>query len=178
MRPLAWQSEAWRPIVARAAAAAAIVAVLVAAVRFDDVEAVRVSVVCLALLTCAATDLLAYRVPDAVTLPALAFTLVCSFATGEPAPASAIAAAAMASGLLLVAAVLTRGGLGGGDVKLGVLIGAALGVPMAAFALAAGIVLGGVVVIGLYVTGCIEREQAFPFAPFLALAALVFVLAG
>jgi leader peptidase (prepilin peptidase)/N-methyltransferase len=178
MQPLPWQTVAWRPLVARTAAALALVAVVIAAVRFEDAQALRVAVVGIALIACAATDLLAYRVPDAVTLPALAFALACSAFAGEPAVDSAIAAGAMAGGLLLGAAVLTRGGLGGGDVKLGALIGAALGLPMAAFALAAGIVIGGGVVIALFAMGRLERQQAFPFAPFLALAALAFLLAG
>ena len=178
MRPLPWQAAAWRPVVARTAAGAAIVAVLLAGVRFEGFEAIRVGVIGIALLACAATDLLAYRVPDAVTVPALALALVLSAAAGGPELASALMAAAMAGGLLLLAAVLTRGGLGGGDVKLGALIGAALGLPMAAFALAAGIVIGGFVVIGLYAMRWLEKDQAFPFAPFLALAALAFLLAG
>jgi leader peptidase (prepilin peptidase)/N-methyltransferase len=151
--------------------------VLIAAVRFEDVQALRVAVIAVALLACAATDLLAYRVPDVVTLPALGFALAFSAVAGEPPLTSSIAAAATAGGLLLGAAVLTRGGLGGGDVKLGALVGASLGLPLAAFALAAGIVIGGGVVIALYACGRLGREQAFPFAPFLALTAVAFLLA-
>lgn len=178
LRTLAWQRASMRPWVARAFGLGAVAAVLTAAVRFDDFEAVRVGVIGLALLACAATDLLAYRVPDAVTLPVLAFALVGSALGAHPPLVSGIAASMMAGGLLLGAAVLTRGGLGGGDVKLGALIGAALGLPLAAFALAAGIVIGGVVVIGLFLTGRLGRDQAFPFAPFLAIAGLAFLLAA
>jgi prepilin signal peptidase PulO-like enzyme (type II secretory pathway) len=177
MRLLPWQTGRAPALVATSMAACGALAVLIAAMRFENVEAARVAVLALAFLACTATDLLAYRVPDAVTLPATAFALVGAATQGQPELASAIGGASMAGGLLLVAAVLTRGGLGGGDVKLGVLIGAALGLPEAAFALAAGIVLGGVVVIGLYAMRWLDREQAFPFAPFLALAALVFLLA-
>jgi leader peptidase (prepilin peptidase)/N-methyltransferase len=177
-RAFAWQGGRWRGLVARAAAAIAVVAVVIAMLRFEDLTAVRVAVISVALVACTATDLLAYRVPDVVTLPATAFALACSAVAGEPSLASALAGATLSAGLLLGAALLTRGGLGGGDVKLGGLIGAALGLPIAAFALAEGILLGGGFVICLFATGRLERTQVFPFAPFLALSGLAYLLGG
>ena len=173
-----WQDERARSIVAKAAAAIAFVAVVLAVLRFEELMAFRVAVISAALVACASTDLLAYRVPNLVTLPATVFALVCSAIAGEPSLVSGLAGAAAMSGVLLVAAILTRGGLGGGDVKLGGLIGAALGLPVAAFALAEGILLGGGFVLCLFATGRLERTQVFPFAPFLALSGLAYLLTG
>jgi prepilin signal peptidase PulO-like enzyme (type II secretory pathway) len=108
----------------------------------------------------------------------LALALAWSAWAGDPGIASSVAGATMAGGLLLAAAIVTKGGLGGGDVKLGALLGAALGLPVAAFALAEGILLGGGFVICLFAMGRLERTQAFPFAPFLALSGLAYLLGG
>jgi len=178
MRLLPWQSGKAPVLIATGAVALGLLAVLVATARFDEASAARVSTLALVLIACTATDLLAYRVPDAITLPGLAIALAGAAFQGESELASSIGGASMAGGMLLVAAVLTRGGLGGGDVKLGALIGAALGLPAAAFALAAGIAVGATVVIGLHLTSRLGRDDGFPFAPFLAIAALVFLLAS
>ena len=84
MRALAWQAPDWRRAVARTAAVGAALAFLVATTRFDGVDAVRVYVISAALLACYATDLLAYRVPDLVTLPAIFFALGWSAIAGQP----------------------------------------------------------------------------------------------
>ncbi len=129
-----------------------------------------------ALVICCTTDLLSYRVPNAVTLPAIAFCLGWSLAFGEPAPGSAITAGVAGGGFLLTASLVTRGGLGAGDVKLGVLAGAALGIPVALFVLGAGVVVGSLAVIALNVGGVLERQQGIPFAPFLTLPAMAALL--
>ena len=177
-RAFSWQTGDGRSLIAKAAAVCAIATVLMAALQFDGMTALRVSVIGVALVACAATDLASYRVPDVVTLPSIAFALAWSAWAGEPGIASSVAGATMAGGLLLAAAVVTKGGLGGGDVKLGALLGAALGLPMAAFALAEGILLGGGFVICLFAMGRLERRQAFPFAPFLAVTGLAYLLGG
>jgi prepilin signal peptidase PulO-like enzyme (type II secretory pathway) len=177
-RIFSWQTGNGRSFITKAAAVGAIATVLIAWLQFDDMTALRVSVIGVALIACAATDLVSLRVPDVVTLPTLAFALAWSAWTGEPGIAPSVAGATMAGGLLLVAAIVTKGGLGGGDVKLGALLGAALGLPVAAFALAEGILLGGGFVICLFAMGRLERTQAFPFAPFLALSGLAYLLGG
>jgi prepilin signal peptidase PulO-like enzyme (type II secretory pathway) len=85
-------------------------------------------------------------------------------------------AALLGGGVFLVMAILTRGGLGLGDVKLAMLIGAALGLQAAYQALAIGIVFGGLVILALFLAGAVSRRQAVPYAPFLALAAVAVIL--
>ena len=56
------------------------------------------------------------------------------------------------------------------------LIGAALGLQASYQALFLGVVGGGMILLGLFAIGAVGRKQAVPYAPFLALAAVVVVL--
>jgi leader peptidase (prepilin peptidase) / N-methyltransferase len=96
--------------------------------------------------------------------------------SGEP---ERLAAGAAAGGFLLLAALAYPGGMGMGDVKLAAVIGLFLGratAPAILVALLAGAVVGIAI---MAVKGVGEgRKTAVPFGPFLALGALVGVLAG
>jgi prepilin signal peptidase PulO-like enzyme (type II secretory pathway) len=78
--------------------------------------------------------------------------------------------------LFFVLAVITRGGIGLGDVKLAILIGAALGLQVAFQALIYGVIAAAVVMGLMLVAGIVSRRQAVPYAPFLSLAAIVMLL--
>ena len=72
--------------------------------------------------------------------------------------------------------LVTRGGLGLGDVKLAILIGAALGSQAGYEAMVLGVIAGGIIILGLFLSGLVGPRQAIPYAPFLALAAAAVVL--
>lgn len=72
-------------------------------------------------------------------------------------------------------ALLSRGGLGGGDVKLMALMGLALGMREGALAAWLGFVSAGVVAVGMLVAG--RRKGSLPLAPFLSAGGLA-VMAG
>jgi Flp pilus assembly protein protease CpaA len=146
---------------------------LLAAVRFDALDALAAAVTATALVICCATDLLAYRVPNLVTLPALVAILAAAAVEGFQPFMEAALTASLCTIVFTGVALVARGGLGGGDIKLVALIGAGLGFPAAPIALAAGIFAGSLTVILLHVTRSIGREDVFPFAPFLSIAALI-----
>jgi len=176
VKQLPWQVEPWRKRVRVMVVVTAPFLMAVAGWRFDPPQAVAVSALVLALLLCTGTDLIEYRVPNVVTYPGTLLALVAAalFPRGDPLNALL---AGLAGGLIfLVMAIITRGGLGLGDVKLAVLIGAALGFPAGYQALVFGILAGGLVILALFVTGIVSRRQAVPYAPFLALAAVAVVL--
>jgi leader peptidase (prepilin peptidase) / N-methyltransferase len=75
-------------------------------------------------------------------------------------------------------AVLGRTGLGGGDIKLAGLIGAALGTGGGLVAAFAGIMLGGVVAAALLVSGRRRFGEYLPFGPFLAIGGIVAAVWG
>jgi leader peptidase (prepilin peptidase)/N-methyltransferase len=93
-----------------------------------------------------------------------------------------IGRAAIGGGIGLVVffliVVISRGGMGWGDVKLAALIGLVTGFPGVLVALLIGIILGGLVAIILLALKIKKRREAIPFGPFLALAAIVTLLWG
>jgi len=93
-----------------------------------------------------------------------------------------IARAAIGGGigfvLFLLVAIVSRGGMGFGDVKLAALIGLATGFPLVIVALLMGIILGGLVAVILLGFKIRKRKEAIPFGPFLAVAAVVTLLWG
>ena len=75
-------------------------------------------------------------------------------------------------------AALGRTGLGGGDIKLAGLIGAALGASGGLVAAFVGIMLGGVVAATLLVSGRRQFGEYLPFGPFLAVGGIVAAVWG
>lgn len=81
-------------------------------------------------------------------------------------------------GLLLIVALISRGGMGGGDVKLAGLIGLVTGFPLVFVAMFLGVVGGGLVAGVLLLTKVKKRKETIPFGPFLALAAVATLFWG
>jgi len=175
-KSLPWHIGAWPDRVRLIAIVSIPFLSAVAGWRFEPVQAAAVSLLVWALVVCTATDLLRFRVPNAVTYPGVVLALAATLLMPDADFVAAVAAAAIGGLCFLVMAIITRGGIGLGDVKLAVLIGAGLGFPAAYQALALGIIAGGVVILALFLAGVVGRRQAVPYAPFLALAAVVVVL--
>ncbi len=80
--------------------------------------------------------------------------------------------------IFLLIAIISRGGMGWGDVKLAALIGLATGFPLVIVAIIMAAILGGVVAVALVIARRKKRRETVPFGPFLALAAMVTLLWG
>ncbi|MGH2374034.1 MAG: prepilin peptidase [bacterium] len=83
-----------------------------------------------------------------------------------------------AAGLILAIVVLSRGGMGGGDVKLAALMGVFLGWPSIAVALFLAFLGGGLVGLLLLALRLRGRKDAIPFGPALAAGALAALFWG
>jgi leader peptidase (prepilin peptidase) / N-methyltransferase len=95
-----------------------------------------------------------------------------------PSPFLAIGGAAFGFGLFLLIALISRGGMGWGDVKMAALMGAMLGFPRILVGIFLAIVMGGLVAIALVVTRIKGRKQSVPFGPFLALGTFLALFWG
>lgn len=87
-------------------------------------------------------------------------------------------AAFICSGIMLIIAVASRGGMGGGDIKLIAAVGLWLGCKLTILTLFLAFVLGGIagaVILLLKIKG---RKDYIPFGPFIALAAFISLLYG
>ncbi|TET58251.1 MAG: prepilin peptidase [Dehalococcoidia bacterium] len=80
--------------------------------------------------------------------------------------------------IFLVIAIVSRGGMGWGDVKLVALIGLAVGFPLVLFSVILGAILGSVVALALMIAKKRRFRETLPFGPFLALAAMITLLWG
>ena len=131
---------------------------------------------CVVLVAVTATDLTHRIIPNRIVVPAAALVLVAQTAL-RPSPEWAIAA--LVAGLFLfVAALAYPGGMGMGDVKLALLMGAALGKTVSV-AMMAGMLAA--LVPSMYLLarhGSKARKMGIPFGPFLALGSVVALLAG
>lgn len=130
------------------------------------------------LVVLSAIDVERKLLPDVIVLPAAAIVLAAQIAIFPDRAFEWTLAALAASGFLFAAVLVHPRGMGMGDVKLALLMGAALGKPVAVAmmvgmlaALAVGIVL-------LARHGSAARKVAIPFGPFLALGSVVALFAG
>jgi leader peptidase (prepilin peptidase) / N-methyltransferase len=139
-------------------------------------EAFVASFFCVVLVVLSAIDLTHRIVPNRIVLPAALVVLVAQTAL-EPSPEWALGALG-AAGFLFAAALAYPAGMGMGDVKLALLLGAMLGRTVSV-----GLMVGMVAalvpsVVLLARHGSAARKMGIPFAPFLAFGALVALFAG
>src|SRR5437764_9910316 len=131
---------------------------------------------CAVLVAVTATDLTHRIIPNRIVVPATALVLVAHTAL-QANPEWAIAALAAAL-FLFVAALAYPGGMGMGDVKLALLMGAALGKTVAV-AMLAGMLTALVPSFYLLARhGSGARKMGIPFGPFLARGSVVVLFAG
>jgi leader peptidase (prepilin peptidase)/N-methyltransferase len=139
-------------------------------------EAFVASFFCVVLVVLSAIDLTHRIVPNRIVLPAALVVLVAQTAL-EPSPEWALGALGAAA-FLFAAALAYPAGMGMGDVKLALLLGAMLGRTVSV-----GLMVGMVAalvpsVVLLARHGSAARKMGIPFAPFLAFGALVALFAG
>ncbi|MDX6508686.1 MAG: leader peptidase (prepilin peptidase) / N-methyltransferase [Gaiellaceae bacterium] len=139
-------------------------------------DAAVAAVFCIALVAVSATDLEHRIIPNKIVLPAAVAVLAAQTAL-HPSPEWALCALG-ASGFLFVAALAYPAGMGMGDVKLALLMGAMLGRTVGV-ALMLGMVaalLPGIVLLAKH--GQKARKMGIPFGPFLALGSIVALFWG
>ena len=131
---------------------------------------------CATLVVVSATDLSHRIVPNVVVLPATAIVLV-SMTVLHPSPEWLLGALG-ASLFLFLAALAYPKGMGMGDVKLALLLGAMLGrtVPVALMIGMLAALVPSVVLLVRH--GSAARKMGIPFAPFLALGGVVTLFFG
>ena len=123
-------------------------------------------------------DLEHYLIPDRVIIFALAGGVMINLLTRDLTVLSALIGLAVPSAFLLLLALASRGGMGGGDIKLAAVIGFFLGWPMGLLAVFLGCLLGGAVGAVLLLTRIKGRKDAIPFGPFLSGGAVITIFWG
>ena len=139
-------------------------------------EAAIAAFFCCVLVAISAVDLEHRIVPDRIVLPATLVVLTAQMIR-DPSPEWFIAAFCAAF-FLFLAVLAYPAGMGMGDVKLALLMGAALG-KLVGVAMMIGMLAA--LVPGIYLMarhGQAARKMGIPFAPFLAIGSIVALFAG
>jgi leader peptidase (prepilin peptidase) / N-methyltransferase len=154
-------------------------ALLVAACVLDFALSGRTVVAalfCAVLVAVTATDLTHRVIPNRIVLPAAVVILVAQTAL-EPSPQWTFGALG-AAGFLFAAVLAYPAGMGMGDVKLALVMGAALGkaVPVALMLGMLSALVPAAILLARH--GSAARKMGIPFGPFLALGSVVALFFG
>jgi leader peptidase (prepilin peptidase)/N-methyltransferase len=131
-----------------------------------------------ALVAITAIDLSHQIIPDVITLPGIVVGVVANLVTGRVGWIESLLGIAVGGGIFFVIILVSRGGMGGGDMKLAAMLGAFLGWKLGLLAILLGVLSGGVVALALLIMRRKGRKEAIPFGPFLALGGAVTCLWG
>ena len=146
-------------------------------VRFDfGARGFLAAFVACVLVAVSVVDVEERRIPNVIVLPATALVLVAQVALDPGRSPEFFIAALGAAVFLFLPRLANPAGLGLGDVKLALLLGAALGqavIPAMTLAVFAGFVFAVAILIR---GGDDARKTAMPYGPFLAFGALVVLL--
>lgn len=136
-----------------------------------------------ALIVITFIDLKEMIIPDVLVLTVLIFsilhkTLNYFIYKNSPEILSSLGGLLLAGGLFLLIVVLSRGGMGGGDVTLIAALGFILGWKRILLTIFLSFVLGAIISIFLLITKIKSRKDPIPFGPFIILGFFITLLYG
>ncbi len=143
----------------------------------SSLAALQAAVFLSLLIVACLTDLQTGIIPNRVTVPGTIVGLALA-AVGPASLVTAVLGVIAGGGTLLLLALISRGGMGGGDIKLGALMGAFLGWPHIGVALAVAFLAGGVAGMGLMAAQRKRRRDEITFGPFLGAGAVAALFWG
>jgi len=134
------------------------------------------AVVATSLVIITAIDIEHQIIPDVITLPGIAFGLIVGIYTiGYK---DSLMGLFLGSGLFYLLAILSNGGMGGGDIKFIAAVGALLGWQKVLLVIFIGAFLGSIVGLFLITIQKKSRKSTIPFGPFLAVGTLITLFYG
>jgi len=117
-------------------------------------------------------------IPDRITLPGIVAGVIASLAIPGRSLVDALIGIGLGGGIFFAIILLSGGGMGGGDMKLGAMLGAFLGWRLTLIALFVAVVVGGLAAVAMLAAGRKGRKDPIPFGPFLALGGVVALFWG
>lgn len=141
-----------------------------------DFFAATILIICL--ITSAFIDLNHQIIPDKLVLPTAAIGLPLTILLRWENLTDYFFGFAVGGGTILLIVVLSRGGMGGGDIKLFATVGMYLGLRLTVLALLLSFVFGSIAGLILILLKGKKMKDAIPFAPFIALGSIVSLFIG
>ena len=136
----------------------------------DDL--VVASVLSAALIVITGIDVKHQIIPDMVTLPGIPLGFLANLLTARVTWHDSLLGIVIGGGTFLVIIFASKGGMGGGDMKLGAMLGAFLGWQVTLMSLLIAVLVGVTVAVTLLATKARGRKDPVPFGPFLAVGGL------
>lgn len=125
------------------------------------------------LLFMAVMDIATLKVPNVLVYPSIAFALASTALIDLDAVVSALAGGGIVLVIMTVLAIVQRGAMGMGDVKIACFGGCILGVKGGVFSLLFGFVGAGVIALPVLLLRLRDRRDVMPLAPFIAIGILI-----
>jgi leader peptidase (prepilin peptidase)/N-methyltransferase len=169
--PIAWRY----PIVELTTAALFLAAYLHFGLGAEFVCAV---VLLASLVAITAIDVDHQIIPDVITLPGIGAGVLANLAVPGRSIVDSLLGIGLGGGIFLAIILVSGGGMGGGDMKLGAMLGAFLGWRLTLIALFVAVVIGGTVAVAMLAAGRKGRKDPIPFGPFLAAGGAVALFWG
>lgn len=175
-RPLDWQMlcREWRLLLVWGAVALAVMCIFLP-------WGVRLSAGCVLTMWLVALAVLDWRrglLYDRLVVPLGLAGVLAALAGVTVQPVQALLGALLSGSFLWGLRMISRGGLGLGDVKLGFALGLWLGWQAALIALLLSFIMGGLVACALLLLRHCGKDAALPFGPFLAAGAYLAYIFG
>ena len=136
------------------------------------------ALLCTSLIIIAFIDLEHKIIPDVITLPGIIIGLTLSLTMPHITLINSIKGLLIGGGLFYAIAIISRGGMGGGDIKLIAMVGSFLGWKNVLLTIFLGSLFGSIVGIVLIILKKKNRKDMVPFGPFLSLGAIISIFYG
>jgi len=137
---------------------------------------IRFAVLTCILVSAAFIDIDHRIIPDKLNLFGIIAGIFFVFIPDSHTVKDALLGLAAGGGLLLLVAVISRGAMGGGDIKLFAVIGLFLGLEKTMVALFLTFLLGGIAGVLLIATKIKSRKDYIPFGPFIGIGAFIAIM--
>lgn len=128
-----------------------------------------------------ASSIIDYRlqiIPNKLTYFGIIIGLIFSIIFKYISIKSALLGLVIPSGFLLLIALLTKGGMGIGDVKFAAMIGSFIGPKLTLLGIFLGAAIGSIIGLLLITVGKKGRKSKLPFGPLIAIGVLMMILWG
>ena len=136
------------------------------------------ALLCTSLIIIAFIDLEHKIIPDVITFPGIIIGLIISLTIPHITLINSIKGLLIGGGLFYAIAILSRGGMGGGDIKLIAMVGSFLGWKNVLLTIFLGSFFGSIAGIALIILKKKNRKDMVPFGPFLSLGAIISIFFG
>ena len=115
-------------------------------------------------------------IPDEIVVFSLIVGIILNIISRDVSLLSSAIGFFAASGILLLLAIITKGGMGGGDIKLMAAVGLFIGTGPVLLGLFLSFIIGGIISFLLILFKLKGRKDYIPFGPFLSLGSLISAL--